>query len=1307
MWQRVLKTASAGLAWMGGLLAWVAGGAVALSLAGAVALWWWSGSAQSLGQALRWASDYLADAETGERPLQAEGATGSLQAGGRIERLRWSQNGLTVELDGFTLAWSPAVWATALLDRTIAIDTLSAQRVRVTDQRPPEPPSPREPPPPLRLPWFQALSVPLQVDELVWAQVTPLTLRQLQADYRYGPNEQTDGGRDQPWHRLKLNNLQWMDGRYSAQLNLQADGDMQLNAQAEGSVPARLPESGRTLPLQARIAVQGSIGTPDALLQVQATVNTPDPSQAQAPRLSASADIRPWASLPVAQADLDLAHVDLALFWPTAPQTRLSGQWQVRTEATTSGSTPDPDPVQALAKSPWRVSGQLTNALPGPWDRQRLPVERLAAQLTLTPERWWLQQLDGTVAGGRLQGQGEVRLRNGQPSSWQGDLRVERLLPAQLLSSARMQPANLTASARAEGTDLAATTFDVRLQPANATAPSGANWPAPQLTAIGQWRDGRLRLDRLQLQAWQAALEAQGEWQMNPSRLQGQATLKAPGLSAQLQAQGQAPTQWPARGIAAQARLSVTHLSDLQRWSLQTLADLQRVLPDLKLADQVPPVWRDARWKGQTESQAQLDGETWRWQHTGQLQWEAAGVQWQNQHEIKGGGQWNAAGLTGQLDALQLQLRNNRDPLGATVQLQGTPTFGASPSGDFRLGAGTLVVMPLQTGPRRPTTWATQPLQLAWQHLGWRDGVLSTQGRMQGMALSWLNAWLSTDAAPQGPLHQAGLQGDITLAGAWDVVLPLMAPAKATTAPPTARVQASLRRDTGDLTLIVGTGPRSERIPAGLQDVSLALQWQGTQVDARLRWQTANAGQAQADVNTVLQPPAPNRPGWAWADEAPLRGSVQADFPQVGLWSKLAPPGWRVSGRVQAQATLSGTRASPDWQGQLQARQLAVRSLADGLDFSDGELQASVNGQVLTIDKFQLRGAGGTNGGLLTGQGSARWRTATVDGQTQREPLIELQLKAQQLRLLARADRRLTLSGTLAAQLQGQRLDLTGKLNADQALFLLPDESTPTLGTDVVVRGTERPPGFGAGSPVQAHVNVDLDLGQNFQVRGLGLETYLTGQLKLGLTPRQSGPQITGQVQTVRGSYRAYGQALGIEQGVIRFNGPVDNPSLDILALRPHPTMRVGVQISGTAQAPRVRLYADPDMPDSEKLAWLVLGRPATGAGAEAAVLQQAALALLSGGGSTNDRSFTRALGLDELSLQGQSTAADGTTTAAALTLGKRISNQLYVTYSRSVTGAMGTVAVFYDISRFVTLRMQAGDDNAIDLLFTYTFDGR
>ena len=173
----------------------------------------------------------------------------------------------------------------------------------------------------------------------------------------------------------------------------------------------------------------------------------------------------------------------------------------------------------------------------------------------------------------------------------------------------------------------------------------------------------------------------------------------------------------------------------------------------------------------------------------------------------------------------------------------------------------------------------------------------------------------------------------------------------------------------------------------------------------------------------------------------------------------------------------------------------------------------------------------------------------------------------------------------------------------------------------------------------------------------------------------------------------------------MRFSGPYDNPALDILAIRPNLTVRVGVQVGGTALSPRVRLYAEPELPDAEKLAWLVLGRSGANGGAESAVLQQAALALLGGNGKGLSGGLAEALGLDELSFRGSASNADGTTSAAAVTLGKRLSRNFYVAYERSVAGTLGTVYIFYDLSKRFTLRAQTGERSAIDLIFTVPYD--
>ena len=233
---------------------------------------------------------------------------------------------------------------------------------------------------------------------------------------------------------------------------------------------------------------------------------------------------------------------------------------------------------------------------------------------------------------------------------------------------------------------------------------------------------------------------------------------------------------------------------------------------------------------------------------------------------------------------------------------------------------------------------------------------------------------------------------------------------------------------------------------------------------------------------------------------------------------------------------------------------------------------------------------------------------------------------------------------------------------------------------------------------------LQLGLGDDFRVQGKGIDTRIRGTLSLyGESLRE--PRLTGTVNTAGGQYRAYGQRLDVEQGVLRFTGPIDNPALDILAIRTNLTQRVGVQITGTALLPRVRLYAQPELPDAEKLSWLVIGRPAAAGGAEAALLQQAALALLGSKGGGMSGGLAASLGLDELSFRGASSKADGSTTEGAVTLGKRFSRNFYAAYERSISGALGTLYVFYDLSQRFTLRAQAGQQSAVDLIFTVPYD--
>ena len=84
----------------------------------------------------------------------------------------------------------------------------------------------------------------------------------------------------------------------------------------------------------------------------------------------------------MAQAQARFAWLDLAPFWPAAPQTRLSGQVRIDPADAAQNNADEANANEASAAA-WNVQASLTNARPGPWDARRLPLQKLQARLSL------------------------------------------------------------------------------------------------------------------------------------------------------------------------------------------------------------------------------------------------------------------------------------------------------------------------------------------------------------------------------------------------------------------------------------------------------------------------------------------------------------------------------------------------------------------------------------------------------------------------------------------------------------------------------------------------------------------------------------------------------------------------------------------------------------------------------------------------------------------------------------------------------------------------------------------------------------
>ena len=122
-------------------------------------------------------------------------------------------------------------------------------------------------------------------------------------------------------------------------------------------------------------------------------------------------------------------------------------------------------------------------------------------------------------------------------------------------------------------------------------------------------------------------------------------------------------------------------------------------------------------------------------------------------------------------------------------------------------------------------------------------------------------------------------------------------------------------------------------------------------------------------------------------------------------------------------------------------------------------------------------------------------------------------------------------------------------------------------------------------------------------------------------------------------------------------------------------------------------------MSDTDKLSWLVLGRAPDGLGRnDTALLQRAAVALLSGEGEAPTDTLLKNLGIDELSLK----QGEGVVRETVITLGKQLSRRWYVGYERGVNATAGTWQLIYRIAQRFTLRAQSGLENSLDVIWSW-----
>ncbi|WP_411852651.1 translocation/assembly module TamB domain-containing protein [Stenotrophomonas sp. LGBM10] len=407
-----------------------------------------------------------------------------------------------------------------------------------------------------------------------------------------------------------------------------------------------------------------------------------------------------------------------------------------------------------------------------------------------------------------------------------------------------------------------------------------------------------------------------------------------------------------------------------------------------------------------------------------------------------------------------------------------------------------------------------------------------------------------------------------------------------------------------------------------------------------------------------------------WDAGAPLNGELYLNMSRLYWLELFSPDIVRPTGLIEGHVSLRGTRGTPSLGGEATLSNFNGEFPALGLTFAEGK--GSFTAQPDGSAKIAAQANSGK--GTLYVDGGLSW---FGDAQP-----LQLHIHGENVLLANTPELRVVANPNLDFTLAGTAMQLRGSVHVPEAdLDLERLDRGTSVSEDVVVLDPVDPEETPT-SPLDMDLTVSL--GDKVKMSGFGLKGALGGKMQVWSRP---GREMTanGGLE-VSGRYKAYGQDLTITRGNLNWNyNAVSDPRINIRAERRVGDVTAGIDVTGRAQSPRVDVWSDPAMSQSEALAYLVLGRSLTGASSDQAQQVNAASAALSAGSGLLASQLGAKLGLDDAGVS-QSRALGG----SVIGVGKYISPKLYIGYGVSLVGSGSVLTLKYLLRRGFDVELES-----------------
>jgi translocation and assembly module TamB len=415
-------------------------------------------------------------------------------------------------------------------------------------------------------------------------------------------------------------------------------------------------------------------------------------------------------------------------------------------------------------------------------------------------------------------------------------------------------------------------------------------------------------------------------------------------------------------------------------------------------------------------------------------------------------------------------------------------------------------------------------------------------------------------------------------------------------------------------------------------------------------------------------------PDW---QNMPLVGELHAQTAELGYVTLYFPQVDKASGKLDVNLAITGTLGTPLLDGSIRLSNTELDFFQVNLSLRQTEIEAKLHENAL-----DFTGSAHIGQGTLSAKGGLAWRNSLPYGQ--------FHMEGTELRVADVPEAQIDASPTLDFNIKGRQITVAGNVKVPYAR-IVPADLTGAVraSSDEVIVGKE------PDDPTKRFdvtSDITLTLGDKVSIDTFGLKARLTGSIALhsGADNITSG---TGELSIEDGKYSAYGRQLDIQRGRLIFNGGVvENPGIDIRAVKVFPDVTAGINVRGSLQQPRISYFSDPSLTQSQILSLLLAG-----GSLESVQNRQngAASQLIAQGGAILAQQYGSKVGIQDVGLESD------LTNDTSLVLGRYLSPRLYVSYGVSLTQSLNTVKLRYSLSDRWTIKTEAGQARGADLVYT------